>query len=204
MTVGVGWADAHLVMPLMQQSRHEEAEQAGRAAVQILEPLGDSEELADALHRLGWFLWRRGREPEAEPLLRRAIDIADRRGRKGRARRGDADARGLPDSLDAFAEAQQLMEEAFLLAKEAGDNVNLMRAYNNMAATRARRRARWPPPRCCARDSSWRCGRERSRTAVGSRAASATSVQLLGRLEESRGAADGSRSALLNAWATSR
>ena len=50
---GVGWADAHLVLPLMQQSRHDEAEQAGRAAVQILEPLGDSEELADALHQLG-------------------------------------------------------------------------------------------------------------------------------------------------------
>ena len=29
------------------------------------------------------------------------------------------------------------MEEAFLLAKEAGNSANLMRAYNNMAATRS-------------------------------------------------------------------
>ena len=133
---GVGWADAHLVLPLMQQSRHDEAEQAGRAAVQILEPLGDSEELADALHQLGWFLWRRGREPEAEPLLRRAIDIADRIDAKVVRAQATQTLAVCLFSLDAFAEGQQLMEEAFRLAKDAGNSVNLMRAYNNMASTR--------------------------------------------------------------------
>src|SRR6266566_7968588 len=74
---GMGWATAHVVMPLMQQGRDEEAEAAGRDAVEALEPVGDSAELAHALHRLGWFLWRRGRGADAEPLLRRAIGMAN-------------------------------------------------------------------------------------------------------------------------------
>jgi tetratricopeptide (TPR) repeat protein len=133
---GVGWANARLVLPLMQQSRHDQAEQAGRDAVQTLEPLGDSAELADALHRLGWFLWRRGREHEAEPLLRRAIEIAT----NVNATLVHAEATQTLAvcllSLGPFAEAQRLMEGAFRLAKEAGDTTNLMRAYNNLASTR--------------------------------------------------------------------
>jgi class 3 adenylate cyclase/tetratricopeptide (TPR) repeat protein len=133
---GIGWANSRLVIPLMQQSRHDQAEQVGRSAVQTLEPLGDSEELADALHRLGWFLWRRGREREAEPLLRRAIEIAD----KVDARLVHAEATQTLamclTALGAFADGQRLMEEAFRLAKQAGDNQNLMRAYNNLASTR--------------------------------------------------------------------
>ena len=131
-----GWASARLVMPLMQQSRHEEAEQAGRAAIETLEPLGDSTELADALHRLGWFLWRRGREPEAEPMLRRAIDIADRVDATLVRAEATQTLAVCVMSLNRPGEAQPLMEEAFRLAKEAGDNTNLMRAYNNIATTR--------------------------------------------------------------------
>ena len=96
MTGGVGWADARLVIPLMQQCTARGGRAGWPDAVQILEPLGESEELADALHQLGWFLWRRGREPEAEPLLRRAIDIAEPGGCDARSRGGDADAGRLP------------------------------------------------------------------------------------------------------------
>jgi tetratricopeptide (TPR) repeat protein len=134
---GVGWASARLVIPLMQQSRHEEAEEAGRAAIRTLEPLGDSADLADALHRLGWFLWRRGREREAEPILRRAINMAT----KVDALLVRAEAtQTLAATLlvmGPFSEAQRLMEEAFRLAKDAGDTGNLMRAYNNLASTRS-------------------------------------------------------------------
>jgi len=133
---GVGWAYARLVIPLMQLSRHDEAEQAGRTAIETLEPLGDSAELADALHRLGWFYWRRGREREAEPLLRRAIDIAARV--DARLVRAEATqtlaVSGI--SLGTFAASQQLMEEAFSLAKDVGDSTNLFRAYNNIATVR--------------------------------------------------------------------
>ena len=73
---------------------------------------------------------------EAEPLLRRAIDIA-----------GHVDATLVRAEatqtlavcllpLNRTAEANVLMEEAFRLAKEAGDATNLMRAYNNIANTR--------------------------------------------------------------------
>jgi class 3 adenylate cyclase/tetratricopeptide (TPR) repeat protein len=133
---GMGWATAHLVLPLMQQGRNEEAEAAGRAAVQALEPLGDSPELAHALHRLGWFLWRRGRGAEAEPVLRRAIDMAHRvQDILVRAEATQTLAVCLIP-LGKPAEGQRLMEEAFRLAKEAGDNTNLLRAYNNLANTR--------------------------------------------------------------------
>ena len=133
-----GWANARLVLPLMQQARHEEAEQAGRAAVETLEPLGDTPELADALHRLGWFFWRRGREEEAEPLLRRAIEIADRVDAPlVRAEATQTLAVCLLPMPGDPSESHELMERAFVLAKEVGDANNLMRAYNNIAATRS-------------------------------------------------------------------
>jgi class 3 adenylate cyclase/tetratricopeptide (TPR) repeat protein len=133
---GVGWAHARLVIPLMQLSRHDEAEQAGRTAIETLEPLGDSADLADALHRLGWFFWRRGREPEADPLLRRAIEIASRVNAKLVRAEATQTLAVSQLSFGTFAEARRLMEEAFTLAREAGDTTNLFRAYNNIATVR--------------------------------------------------------------------
>jgi len=133
---GVGWAYARLVIPLMQQSRHDEAEQAGRTAIETLEPLGENADLADALHRLGWFLWRRGRQPEADPLLRRAIDIAARVDAKLVRAEATQTLAVCQLSFGTFAEARRLMEEAFILAKEVGESTNLMRAYNNLAVVR--------------------------------------------------------------------
>ena len=91
-------------------AKNEEAEQRARAAIEPLQPLGDREELAEALHLLGWFLWRRGQNEEAEPLLRRAVAMAEgvdaplvprRPRRRSRCplaerslRRGDRDDRG--------------------------------------------------------------------------------------------------------------
>ena len=108
----------------------------GREAIETLEPLGDSPELAHALHRLGWFLWRRGRGAEAEPLLRRAIGMADRvQDVLVRAEATQSLALCLRQ-LGNGHEGELLMEEAFRLAKEAGDTANLMRAHNNLAITR--------------------------------------------------------------------
>jgi class 3 adenylate cyclase/tetratricopeptide (TPR) repeat protein len=129
---GVGWAHARLVIPLMQQSLFEEAEAAGRAAISTLQPMGDSADLADALNRLGWFLMRRGRHAEAQAMLRRAIEMAA----KVDAFLVRAEATQSLASSVALPEARGLMEEAFRLAKEAGNTGNLMRAYNNLAFTR--------------------------------------------------------------------
>jgi class 3 adenylate cyclase/tetratricopeptide (TPR) repeat protein len=134
--LGSGWATGRLVLPLMQQSRHEEAEAAGRDAVRILEPQGESVELADALHRLGWFLWRRGREREAEPLLRRAIEMAGRLDNLLVRAEATQTLAVCLLALGKKGDGRELMEEAFRLAKEAGGNQNLMRAYNNIASVR--------------------------------------------------------------------
>ena len=58
----------------------QETQELSDAAVRRLEPLGDSRELAFALNVAGWYRWRRGRYEEAEPLLRRAVEIAERVG----------------------------------------------------------------------------------------------------------------------------
>jgi class 3 adenylate cyclase/tetratricopeptide (TPR) repeat protein len=130
--VGVGWANARLVVPMLLEARHDEAEQAGRTAIATLEPLGEREELADALHRLGWYLWRRGRTDEAEPLIRRAVEMSVRVDAPlvtsesmntlavCLAQRGDAD------------EAIAAIEDAYRMAKQIGDFSSLMRCYNNL------------------------------------------------------------------------
>src|SRR5436309_2333620 len=122
-------------MPLYLESHHAVADLAGRTAIEMLEPLGDTADLAAALHSYGWYLWRRGRGTEAEPRLRRAIEIAR-----------------LTDSPLVLAQATQTLavclaqlgrssevlvtiEEAFRLAKEVGDFANLMRCYNNLSST---------------------------------------------------------------------
>ena len=130
--IGAGWAQSHLVVPLLMLARHEEAERAGRTAVATLEPLGEREEFADALHQLGWFLWRRGHGDEAEPLLRRAA---------GMARRADS-PQVLAESTQTLAvclsqvgrstESLEMIEVAYRLAKQIGDFSNLMRCYNNL------------------------------------------------------------------------
>ena len=134
---GRGWATGRLILPLMMQSRHEDAEAAGRAAIQILEPQGESVELADALHRLGWFLWRRGRPREAEPLLRRAIEMAGRLDNLLVRAEATQTLAVCLTALGKSGDGHRLMEEAFRLAKEAGDSQNLMRAYNNIASARS-------------------------------------------------------------------
>jgi tetratricopeptide (TPR) repeat protein len=124
-----------LALPLFQQGRHEEAEEAARTAVRTLEPLGEGEALADALHMLGWFLWRRGREEEAEPLLRRAVDIATDAGAELVRAEATQTLAVCLTSSGKTAESNRMMLEAFRLAKEVGYLANLMRAYNNVANT---------------------------------------------------------------------
>jgi class 3 adenylate cyclase/tetratricopeptide (TPR) repeat protein len=130
--IGMGWASARLVLALLLLGRHDQAEAAGRRALATLEPFGESPELADALHRLGWYLWRRGRNEEAEPLLRRAVEMAER-----------VDARQVhAGSMQTLAvclsqtgrsvEALETIEEAYRLAKQVGELNNLMRCCNNL------------------------------------------------------------------------
>jgi tetratricopeptide (TPR) repeat protein len=130
--IGMGWASARLVIALLMLARHDEAEAAGVTAVETLEPFGESPELADALHSLGWYFWRRGRGVEAEPLLRRAVAMADRVGaRKVHAESTQTLAVCIAQT-GRSAEALETIEEAYRLAKEVGELNNLMRCSNNL------------------------------------------------------------------------
>ncbi len=130
--VGVGWAHARLVFPLLTLARDEECERAGRTAVAALEPLGERAELADALHRLGWYLWRRGREVEAEPLLRRAVEMAVRVDSPLVHAESMQTLAVCLAQTGRSAEAIETIEQAYRLAKEVGEFSNLMRCCNNL------------------------------------------------------------------------
>ncbi len=129
-----GFAHTKLVRVLFDLGRDEEAEAEAKAAIELLEPLGNSVELADALRSLGWYRWRRGHASGAEPVLRRAIEIAT-----------DVDAPiilaeatmdlGVTLAIkERTEECVSTMEAAYRLAKECGDFNVLMRVYINYPA----------------------------------------------------------------------
>ena len=132
--VGAGWATAHLVIPLLMQARDEEAEAAARTAVATLEPFGEREELADALHNFGWYLWRRGRNVEAEPLLRRAIDMAERVHAPLVQVQAMLTLGACLIQSGRSGEGLEATERAFDGAKEVRDFGALMRAYVNLSS----------------------------------------------------------------------
>ncbi|MGH2590104.1 MAG: tetratricopeptide repeat protein, partial [Actinomycetota bacterium] len=132
--LAVGWTWTRLVIPLLMLGRDGEAEAAGRIAVSTLEPFGERAELADALHRLGWYLWRRGRNEEAEPLLRRSAQMAARVGAREVHAEATQTLAVCLSQMGRSAEALETIEEAFRLAKEVGDVINLVRCYNNLTS----------------------------------------------------------------------
>jgi predicted ATPase/class 3 adenylate cyclase len=131
---GAGAAQSSLTMVLFQQGRDEEALDAGARSIERLERIGESSELADALRAVGQFHWRRGNSAEADAYLRRAIDVA------GRVDAPTVRAAAMQDLAVELAqtghtdEAMTTIADAFHAAKEAGDRVNLQRAYNNYAS----------------------------------------------------------------------
>jgi predicted ATPase/class 3 adenylate cyclase len=132
--LGAGRAESSLTMILFQQGRDEEALEAGARAVERLERIGESPELAGALRALGQFHWRRGNSADADAYLRRAIDVA------GRASAAGVRAAAMQDLAVELAQtghtedAMRMIEEAFEAAKQVGERVNLQRAYNNYAS----------------------------------------------------------------------
>jgi class 3 adenylate cyclase/tetratricopeptide (TPR) repeat protein len=132
--LGAGWAESLMTMIQFQQGRDAQALEFGGRAIARLEPLGDTSELADAYRILGQFHWRRGHTEEAERLLRRAIDVASRVDARAVLAAATQDLAVTLSQTGQSGESLAIMEEAFHLAKEAGDPINLQRAYNNMAS----------------------------------------------------------------------
>jgi class 3 adenylate cyclase/tetratricopeptide (TPR) repeat protein len=101
------------------------------AAIAALEPLGDSPELADALRISGWVRWRRGLATDAEPSLRRAIEIASRVDAAVTRAEATMDLAVTVSMLGRGDEAIATIEEARRLARECGDLNVQMRLNNN-------------------------------------------------------------------------
>jgi tetratricopeptide (TPR) repeat protein len=133
--LGAGWAHAWLILVLLLQSRDEEARDHGERAVALLEPLGETRELAEAIRLRGQFHWRLGEMVEAEADSRRAAGIAERVGAADIHAAATQDLGVELSQTGRREEALVTMEEAFRLAREAGDRINLQRMYNNFAAT---------------------------------------------------------------------
>ena len=132
--LAAGWAEARLARVLFHLERDQETQRLLESAVTRLEPLGDTRELVFALDVAGWYRWRRGRYEEAEPLLRRAVEMARRTGAQRELAEATMDLAITLNNLGQIEVAVTTIEEAYVLAKEVGDLAILGRAYNNYGA----------------------------------------------------------------------
>jgi class 3 adenylate cyclase len=131
--LGAGWSQAQLVLLRFQSGDDEGALRNGDEALARLEPFGETPELAEALHLVGWFHWRRGHD-EAGDYLRRAVAMAARVDALTVRAAATQTLAVYLAQIGAVDECLRTMEEAFVLAKEAGDSGNLLRAHNNLAS----------------------------------------------------------------------
>ncbi len=130
---GAGAAHALMILIELQLGDEGAAEAEAQAALDLLEPLGESAELAEALHRIGWLHWRRGEDATA--VLRRAVEMA-RRVDAPEVLAGATHTLAVQLSqIGATDEGLAMMEDAFVLAKQVDDQVNLLRIYTNFAST---------------------------------------------------------------------
>ena len=130
---GAGAAHALMILIELQLGDEGAAEAEAQAALDLLEPLGESAELAEALHRIGWLHWRRGEDATA--VLRRAVEMARRVGAPEVLAGATHTLAVQLCQKGATADGLAMMEDAFVLAKQVDDQVNLLRIYTNFAST---------------------------------------------------------------------
>ena len=165
---------ARLVVSTHAESRHDEAEQGGAPPSRRSSRSASARSSRTRSIGSDGSSGGAGESREAEPLLRRAIDIATESTRRSVRAEATQTLGGFSVSLDRSGEAQRLMEVAFRLAKEAGDTTNLMRAYNNLAAVRSASRGLAYAIETLSEGLEIALVLARSGTARGSRGASAT------------------------------
>jgi class 3 adenylate cyclase len=96
-------------------------------ALARLEPLGDSRDLAVALHVLGWHEFRTVRFEEAEERLRRALEMAERAGDPVVRAHAIASLAFVFQQKQRGDESLALFEQSLALARRAGDLPLLLR-----------------------------------------------------------------------------
>lgn len=128
-----GRAECQLSLIAFVRGRFDEATALAEGAIRRLKPLGDGKALAEALDFLGRVHWRQGRLDEAEPLLRRSIEVAERVGALDVA----VDATitlGSVVVVDDRLEGIAILERSIEVAKRTGDFDLVLRAQNNLAS----------------------------------------------------------------------
>ncbi len=125
-----GYARTRLATIAFEHGDDDEVWSNVDAAIAALEPLGDSAELADALRVTGWVRWRRGFPSEAEPALRRAVEIASRVDAPVILAEATMDLAVTVSMLGRGDEALTTIEDAYRLAKASG-NLNVRLRINN-------------------------------------------------------------------------
>ncbi len=103
-------------------------------ALELLEPLGESQDLAGALAVLGNYHWRRGHSDLAEPPLRRSVEMASRIGARMWEGHALQSLAFVLMQTGRVSEGWPLLEEAYLVAQDAGDLILRLRTSNNLGA----------------------------------------------------------------------
>jgi class 3 adenylate cyclase/tetratricopeptide (TPR) repeat protein len=100
--------------------------------IEQLEPFGDGPDLAKALEILGNYHRRRGNLAEAEPLLRRSVDMAERADAQVVRGHASLSVGIVLLHVGRYREGLVAIEEGYRIAHEAGDLELLLRASNTL------------------------------------------------------------------------
>jgi class 3 adenylate cyclase/tetratricopeptide (TPR) repeat protein len=127
-----GRVEARLAYVAHQQGDHASVVVTATRALERLEPLGDTSDLALALHVLGWHEFRTTRYALAEQHLRRAIGIAERAGDRTVWGQAMVSLAFVFQQTGRGEECVALFEDALTLARTAGDLSLLLRALTHI------------------------------------------------------------------------
>jgi len=122
-----GRVEAHRAYIAQQSGDLDEVPAWAQRALARLEPLGDSRDLAVALHVLGWHEFRTVRFEEAERHLRLALEMADRVADEVVRAHAIASLAFVFQQTQRADESLALFEDALALARRAGDLPLLLR-----------------------------------------------------------------------------
>lgn len=113
------------------------------SVLERLEPLGDSEELADALALRGWYQWRLGRMV-AEADLHRAIAMAERVGAEVTRGMALTSLGAVQIATGRWEEGQAATESAWAIGRSAKHLTLFLRSANNLASSLVEHNADYP------------------------------------------------------------
>jgi len=134
MTLDAGRMRVALGMTAFQSGNDDRVTGWIESGIAQLEPFGDGPDLAQALEILGNYHRRRGNLPQAEPLLRRATEMASRIGASVVQGHANSSAGIVLLHLGKVREGMEMIEEGYRIANEAGDLQLLLRSSNALAS----------------------------------------------------------------------